>query len=217
MFVTFEGLDFSGKTTQAQRLVNRLKACPPNGETALRTVHFIREPGGTLISERLRDILLDRKHLEMCNLTELMLFSASRAQLVFQVIAPALERGEDVICDRYHDSTTAYQGYGRGLNINDVRRINAIATNGVDPELTILVDITVDEIERRKVAAGLVFDRMESSGRAFYEKVRQGYLDLARNEPDRFVRINGMTSVEQVEAEIWRAVTVRMNIHQQSG
>jgi len=217
MFVTFEGLDFSGKTTQAQRLVNRLKACPPNEETVLRKVHFIREPGGTHISERLRDILLDRKHLEMCNLTELMLFSASRAQLVFQVIGPALKRGEDVICDRYHDSTTVYQGYGRGLNIDDVRRINAIATNGLDPELTVLVDIPVDEIERRKVAAGLVFDRMESSGLAFYERVRQGYLALAREEPDRFVRINGMKSVEQVEADIWRAVTVRMNIHQQSG
>lgn len=216
MFLTFEGLDFSGKTTQAQRLVERLKADTSGRRNAQRTIHFIREPGGTRISERLREILLDRKNLEMCDLTELMLFSASRAQLVAQVIAPALEHGDDVVCDRYYDSTTAYQAYGRGVNLESVRRINNIATRGLDPDLTVLVDIPVSEIERRKVAAGIGFDRMESSGVAFYERVRQGYLELARNESKRFVCVDGTAPVEQVELDIWHAVIGRKNIYHQS-
>ncbi len=204
MFVTFEGLDFSGKTTQAQRLVEKLKLSPHGSAAVSAGIHFLREPGGTGISERLRDILLDKKNLEMSDLTELLLFSASRAQLVTQVILPALRRHEIVICDRYYDSTTAYQGFGRGLDLEAICRINRIATSGTVPDVTFLVDITVEEVERRKAAAGLVFDRMESSGKEFYERVRKGYRTLAEQEPDRVVLINGMAPVDVVEDEIWR-------------
>ncbi len=207
MFITFEGLDFSGKSTQAELLVSKLRAHPFPGARGVRPVCFVREPGGTRISERLRDILLDRKNLELNDIAELMLFSASRAQLVAEVIRPALLRGEIVIGDRFYDSTTAYQGYGRGLNLESVHRINAIATSGLVPDLTIVVDIPLEEIVRRKARAGLTFDRMESAGRAFYERVRNGYLDLVRLEPHRFIRVDGTASISSVEEEIWSSLT----------
>ena len=204
MFLTFEGVDCSGKTTQAAMLVEAL--CARSG----RIVHFIREPGGTAISERLREILLDRSNLELAELTELFLFSASRAQLVAQVILPALARGEIVVCDRFHDSTTAYQGYGRGLDLDAVRRINTVATAGTDPDLTLLVDITVGEIEARKKASGGAPDRMENAGREFYERVRKGYLAIAREQPERFVVIDGMRNVNDIARDIRRAVEERL-------
>jgi dTMP kinase len=175
-----------------------------------RIVHFIREPGGTAISERLREILLDRSNLELAELTELFLFSASRAQLVAQVILPALARGEIVVCDRFYDSTTAYQGYGRGLDLDAVRRINTVATAGTDPDLTLLVDITVGEIEARKKASGGAPDRMENAGREFYERVRKGYLAIAREQPGRFVVIDGMRNVNDIARDIRRAVEERL-------
>jgi dTMP kinase len=173
-------------------------------------VHFIREPGGTAISERLREILLDRSNLELSELTELFLFSASRAQLVAQLILPALARGEIVVCDRFYDSTTAYQGYGRGLDLEAVRRINAVATAGTEPDLTVLVDIPVGEIEARKKASGGAPDRMENAGRAFYERVRKGYLAIAREQPGRFVVIDGMRNVNDIALDIRRAVEERL-------
>lgn len=199
MFISFEGLDFSGKSTQAKLLVEQLRQ-------QRHTVHFIREPGGTVISEKIRDILLDKKHLEMSDAAEILLFSASRSQLVQQVIAPALQRGDVVVCDRYCDSTTAYQGYGRGLGLEDVHTINRFATGGTMPDLTILVDIPIEEIERRKTKAGLTFDRMESAGRAFYERVRQGYHQLAADDPGRWFRVDGMLSIETIQKEIRKAV-----------
>jgi dTMP kinase len=204
MFLTFEGVDCSGKTTQAAMLVEALRA------RSGTIVHFIREPGGTAISERLREILLDRSNLELAELTELFLFSASRAQLVAQVILPALARGEIVVCDRFHDSTTAYQGYGRGLDLDAVRSINAVATAGTDPDLTMLVDITVGEIEARKKASGGAPDRMENAGREFYERVRKGYLAIAREQPERFVVIDGMRNVDDIARDIRRAVEERL-------
>lgn len=211
MFLTFEGLDFSGKTTQARLVVEKLKAPPSNSGLSPRTVQFIREPGGTRISERLREILLDKKNLELSQMTELLLFSASRAQLVGEVVLPALRHGETVVCDRYYDSTTAYQGFGRGLDLATIHRINAAATFGLKPDLTVLVDIPVEEIERRKAVAGLPFDRMESSGKAFYEKVRHGYHEIAREEPGRFVVVDGLKSIQKLEQEIWQAVVCREN------
>lgn len=199
MFITFEGLDFSGKSTQATILVDELKRVHA-------VVHFLREPGGTVISERIRDILLDKKTLEMNDAAELMLFSAARAQLVKEVIVPALGRGEIVVCDRYHDSTTAYQGYGRGLPLDAVKSVNRFATGGVDPDLTLFIDISVDEIERRKKNAGIMFDRMESSGSTFYERVRRGYQEIARNEAQRFVAIDGMQTVDDIARRIWQVV-----------
>lgn len=199
MFITFEGLDFSGKSTQARLLLEKLKR---NN----RTVHFLREPGGTAISEAIRTVLLDTKHLDMTDAAEILLFSASRAQLVTQVIRPALQHGDVVICDRYCDSTTAYQGYGRGLDLEAVLLINRFATGGTMPDMTFLVTIPIEEIERRKIAAGLAFDRMESSGREFYERVAKGYHALARNEPERWHVIDGMKEIQEIEQEIWQRV-----------
>lgn len=205
MFITFEGLDFSGKSTQATILVEKLKKTHA-------VVHFLREPGGTKISERVRDLLLDKKHLEMTEAAELLLFSAARAQLVMEVIVPALQRSEIVICDRYYDSTTAYQGYGRGINLEAVKSINRLATGGTDPDITFFVDIPVDEIERRKQKAGMAFDRMESSGRAFYERVRTGYREIARGESHRFVTLDGMSGVEQIARDIWVLVEKKQTV-----
>ena len=203
MFITFEGLDFSGKTTQANLLVERLKQ---RGNDVV----FLREPGGTKISEKIREILLDKQHLEMNERAELFLFSAARTQLVSEVILPALQRGMIVLCDRYDDSTTAYQGFGRGLNLDQIKTINAMATAGTTPDLTVLVDIDIDEITRRQKAGGISSDRMESSGRQFYERVRAGYLTIALSEPKRFVVINGMRRTEEIHNEIWNIVYQRL-------
>jgi dTMP kinase len=203
MFITFEGLDFSGKTTQAVMLVEELKH-------AGKDVLFLREPGGTSISERIRDLLLDRVHLEMNPTAELLLFSAARSQLVTEVIEPALQRGTIVISDRFYDSTTAYQGNGRGLDLNDVRMLNRIATGGRKPDLTLFIDVGIDELLRRRHAARAEADRMESSGRAFYERVRRGYIEIAQLEPDRCRTINGERSIESIRDEISRLVNERL-------
>lgn len=205
MFLTLEGIDFSGKSTQARMLVDAL--------SRERAVCFLREPGGTPISERIRAILLDRKNLELTDRAELLLFSASRAQLVASVIRPALGRGEIVICDRYYDSTTAYQGSGRGLPMDAVRAINTFATGGLAPDLTLFIDIPVEEIERRRVAAGKGFDRMEAAGWEFFEKVRKGYCDLVAAEPGRFVRIDGTRPPDDVHADVITAVTASPLYH----
>ena len=213
MFITFEGLDFSGKSTQAKLLVERLKSMPKVNGGERMTVHFVREPGGSKISEQIRELLLDKKFPEMTDTAELLLFSASRTQLVKEVIIPALRRGETVICDRYYDSTTAYQGYARGLDLRAIQTINRLATAGTDPDLTILIDIPVEEIERRKHSAGLAFDRMESSGREFYERVRKGFLEIAAREAHRFVTMNGMASIEKVQQLVWQEVERRLSTY----
>lgn len=211
MFITFEGLDFSGKSTQAKLLVERLKNMPTATGGHHMMVHFVREPGGSKISEQIRELLLDRKFPEMTDTAELLLFSASRTQLVKEVIIPALRRGETVICDRYYDSTTAYQGYGRGLDLRAIQTINRLATAGTDPDLTIFIDIPVEEVERRKHSAGLTFDRMESSGRDFYERARKGFLEIAAKQAHRFVTINGMASIENVQQQVWQEVEPRLS------
>ena len=203
MFISFEGIDYSGKTTQAKLLVDRLKL-------AGKEVLFLREPGGTKISEKIRDILLDKLHLEMQQKTELFLFSAARTQLVSEVIAPALKRNVIVVCDRFYDSTTAYQGFGRGLDLNDIERVNLIATSGTIPDVTVLVDIEVDEIARRRRIVGLAEDRMESGGKKFYENVRRGYLSIAQKEPGRFFRIDGLLPILTLHEKIWSIVQQRL-------
>jgi dTMP kinase len=154
MFISFEGLDGCGKTTQINLLAEKLASLAYD-------VVFIREPGGTVISERIRDILLDTKHQGMNQITELLLFSAARAQLVNEVIKPALAESKMVLCDRYVDSTTAYQGYGRGLRLGAVKTINAVATLGVMPQLTFIIDLPLEELERRKKRSGANADRSD--------------------------------------------------------
>lgn len=203
MFITFEGLDQSGKTTQANLLVDRLQKMG-------KEVLLIREPGGTELSERIRDILLDHKHFSMTQKAELFLFSAARAQLVSEVIRPALQKGVIVICDRFYDSTTAYQGYGRGIDLQEVKQVNVIAVGGTIPDLTLFLDIEVEEILRRRNAAGLSADRMESSGMQFYERVRKGYHAIAAEEQQRFYILNGALASEELHQQIWKLIHSRL-------
>jgi len=205
MFITFEGLDCSGKSTQAKLLVERLRLFLP-GIGRNQTVHLIREPGGTRISERVREILLDRRSLELNADAELLLFSASRAQLVREVIVPALARREFVVCDRFLDSTTAYQGYGRGVDLQAINSIHRIATAGITPDLTLLMDIPLEEVRRRKTGMNAEEDRMEASGESFYRRVRDGYLDLATREKNRIAVLDGTKSVEVVARAVWTIV-----------
>ena len=203
MFITFEGLDYSGKSTQVTRVVERLKH---EG----RPVLLVREPGGTEIGERIRTILLDQKSHGMTDISELMLFSASRAQLVAEVVRPALGVGTVVVCDRFYDSTTAYQGWGRGIDLAAVRAINTTATFGLVPDLTFFLDVRVDEIERRIKESGAGKDRMEANGRGFYERIRDGYLELVKTE-NRFVVIDGEKAVDVIHSEIWNCITESLN------
>lgn len=199
MFISFEGIDGSGKTTQAKLLAERLQQME-------RSVLFLREPGGTEISEQIRAILLNKKNLKMTQIAELLLFSASRAQLVTEVIAPALAKGTVVITDRFADSTTAYQGFGRGLHLGGVASINSIATSGTLPRKTFFIDIPVQEMYSRRKASGQEIDRMEMSNTEFYERVREGYLTLAKQEPGRIVTIDGRQPIDAIHTIIWNEV-----------
>lgn len=191
MFITFEGIDFCGKSTQVELL---RKFFIEKGNKVV----VIREPGGTEISERIRDILLDRKNSEMKIETEFLLFSSSRSQLVREIILPALERGDIVISDRFHDSSTAYQGFGRGLDISKINTVNSFAIADVIPDITFLIDITVEECLRRKaLKSHIELDRIEISSNSFYQKVREGYLKMAENEK-RFIVIDGTKKIEDI-------------------
>jgi dTMP kinase len=198
MFITFEGLDYSGKSTQVRLLADTLKHENFN-------ILVLREPGGTEIGERIRTILLDKKISGMTSVSELFLFSASRAQLVEEVIKPAIEGGLVVICDRFYDSLTAYQGWGKRVPLETIKVVNASASSGLTPDLTFFLDIPVDEVERRMRRARTSRDRMESNGREFYERARQGYLQIAAAER-RFRVIDGLQPVDAIQELIWKTV-----------
>ena len=200
MFITFEGLDFCGKSTQIELLKNFLEN--ENKETLV-----IREPGGTEISEKIREILLDKKNSGMTSETELLLFYASRAQLFKQVIEPNLKRGVFVLSDRFYDSSTAYQGYGRGLDIDFIKALNKFALNNKKPDLTFFIDLPLEKLNERKLKHGASnLDRIETSDEDFYKRVRRGYLDLA-NECERIKVIDGTRSIEEVSKEIISVVS----------
>lgn len=199
MFISFEGIDCCGKSTQVTLLIEKLQSIH-------RDHLLLREPGGTSISEKIRSILLDKKNLNMTQISELMLFSASRAQLVNEVIKPALLERRIVICDRYVDSTTAYQGFGRGLPLGAVKTINRVVTMDVMPKKTFFIDITVQEMIDRRKASKLEVDRMELANNDFFERVRKGYHELAKEEPDRFVVINGKQTIMEIHEEVWGVV-----------
>ncbi len=173
MFITFEGIDLSGKTTQATLLYNYLKR---KGKKVI----FVREPGGTLVSEKIRKILLDRKNKNMFPLTEFFLFSASRYQLTKEVIKPHLEKGYIVICDRYFDSSTAYQGYGGLVALKYINMINRIASENLLPDLTFLVDIPLEESIKRRKETNKINDRFESKEINYYKKIIAGYKKISR-------------------------------------
>ena len=199
MFITFEGIDLSGKSTQIKLLKNFL-------ENKKKKVISVREPGGTEISEKIRDILLDKDHLKMGDLTEFLLFSSSRQQLTKEIIIPHLKKKYFVLSDRYFDSSTAYQGYGGMIDLKIIKNINRIATDGLIPDLTFLINISIDECIRRKKLMKKTEDRIEQKKISYYKKVINGYLQIAKNNKRRFVVINGTNSIERIHEEIVASV-----------
>ncbi len=204
-FISFEGPEGSGKTTQARRLISHLQR---DGVQ----VHYTREPGGTPTGEIIRDILQHDKAGEpICPESEVFLFAASRAQLVRNIIQPALDRGSVVISDRFVDSTTAYQGYGRGFPVEKMITINDFAVGKTIPDITLLIDVPIElsfkRLARRQQETFEGSDRIEREERAFHERVRSGYLELAKRWPERIRLLDGTKSPDELEAEIWRLVS----------
>jgi dTMP kinase len=198
MFITFEGIDGSGKSTQIQLLKEML-------EKRNHVVTILREPGGNILSEQIRQLLLDSKE-QVDPRCELLLFTAARAQLVGSVIRPALEAGNIVICDRYIDSSVAYQGYGRGLSIESIESINDFATAGLIPDITFIFDLSVDDAAKR---AGFRSndnqtkpDRMERSGDAFFERTKQGYLEIAKKSDRNIFIINAIDAMNDIREQV---------------
>jgi dTMP kinase len=189
LFITFEGIDGSGKSTQCQMLKTWY-------ESMGRTVHVLREPGGTSISEQIRDILLDKNNKEMNPIAEMLLYFASRNQLVSEKVLPALKRNDVVILDRYVDSTVAYQGYGRGLDLQHIKDVANVAVEGLSPALTIVVDTPLDTATNRQ--SGKDLDRLEMEVSDFKERVRNGFLKLANEEPDRVFVVDGTLSKSKI-------------------
>jgi len=195
LFITLEGGEGSGKSTQAQALRALL-------EDAGRSVTVTREPAGCPLGQRVRELLNDPS-LKLDARSEFLLFATARAQHVAEVIRPALDRGEVVVCDRFGDSSVAYQGYGRGLSPDDVRDVNRMATQGLVPDLTVLLDVPVETGLGRK-AGEKAPDRIGQEGAQFHERVRQGYLAMAAQEPDRFLVRDGTLAPEEITRTIWR-------------
>jgi dTMP kinase len=189
--VTFEGIDGSGKSTQAVFVAEWLRE---QGVSVLS----LREPGGTAIGESIRKILLAKANTAMCMETELLLFSAARAQLIREVIEPALTLGNWVVCDRFYDSTTAYQGYGRGIDRTMIHQLQAIATGGLRPDKTFLLDVTIPVAVDRLAGRLGKADRLDEEDTGFMVRTREGYFEILREEPDRLVRIDA----DQTETEI---------------
>ena len=196
-FITFEGGEGSGKSTQLHLLASRL-------ESAGLPVRILREPGGTPVGEAVRALLLDPEHTGLDAIAELLLYEASRAQLVAEVIEPALESGEIVLCDRFCDSTVAYQGFGRGLPLADVTALNAIATGGLAPDRTVLLDIDPELGLSRATAHGA--DRLESEDIAFHRRVREGFLSVATAEPLRVRVVDASGDAETVASRVAAAL-----------
>jgi dTMP kinase len=203
MFITFEGPDGSGKTTQISLLADYLRE---QGFSVLVT----REPGGTDIGDQIRNCLHDVRNTNMTPRAEILLYSASRAQLVHETIVPALQSGATVICDRFADSTLAYQGYGRGLNLDDLHYITRFATGGLRPDLTFLLDMDVEDGISRRTQGGEEMNRMDLQKASFYRRVREGYLQMARDEPQRWVVVDADGPVDQVQQAIRREFDRRL-------
>jgi dTMP kinase len=201
LFITFEGPDGSGKSTQIELVANHLRQLGYQ-------VYCTREPGGTSIGNQIRDVLHDVNNTEMTARTEILLYSASRAQLVEQTILPHLAQGRIVLCDRYADSTYAYQGYGRELDFDTLRAITDFATQCLKPDLTIYLDLEVEEGLQRKATASTAgqgeWNRMDQLELAFHQRVRNGYLEMARAEPERWLVVNAAASVEEINRAICR-------------
>ena len=200
-FITFEGIDGSGKTTQINLLEQTL---------VLKDIPYVifREPGGTKLSEKIREILLDSENINLSTLAESLLFVASRAQLTVEKIKPALEQDKLVICDRFVDSTIAYQGYGRGINIKYLEELNMFGTDDIIPNLTIILDI--DPVQAEGRIHGSTHDRMESSGNDFFKRVREGYYNIARDHSQRCVIIDGNKPADIVFEDVYTEINKKI-------
>jgi len=194
VFISFEGIDGCGKSTQVDLLINKLK---DNGKNPV----LVREPGGTGISEEIRDTLLKTQNCLMTSRTEALLMTASRAQLTKEIIIPELANNRYIIADRFKDSTLAYQSGGRGLNLEFLIKLNNFATYDIDPDLTFFIDIDPVSAEQRIKKKSL--DRIESSGIKFQTKVRESYLKIAKLFPARFHIIDGMDTIQNIHNSIW--------------
>jgi len=208
MFITFEGPDGSGKTSQISKLADFLTQC---GVAVLTT----REPGGTSIGDQIRAVLSELANKEMQPRTEILLFQASRAQLVEQVIVPHLRNNGIVLCDRYADSTLAYQGYGHQVDLALLNTIISFATNDLKPDLTLLFDINA-EVGLQRRASGGDWNRLDAYELEFHHRVRQGYLEMVRAEPDRWVVIDAKQPPEIVQEAVRKAVMERLPTRYQS-
>lgn len=207
-FITFEGIEGCGKSTQLRLLAARLEQ---QGFSVVTT----REPGGSPIADQIRAILLDAGNSAMTPMAELLLYAAARAQHVEEVIVPALKSGKIVLCDRFTDATVAYQGYGRGLEMSTILELNLLASRSLRPDISILLDCPVETgLSRAKArienSAGAREERFELEEMAFHEKVRQGYLELAAREPQRFIVVSGSLGMEETAAEIFGLVAPRL-------
>ena len=203
-FITFEGGEGCGKSTQVRRLKEALEA---EGHEVLLT----REPGGTRLSELIRGLLKDEREDPPCDRAELLLFLAARAQLVRSVIRPALDAGTWVVSDRFSDSTFAYQGYGRGLPLDVLRLANDFACEGLKPDLTVLLDVDTEtsraRLRKREAATNTTADRIEQAGDAFHARLRQGFLEMAAQEPNRIVTIEASGTPDEVWEKVWKSLT----------
>ena len=205
LFITFEGPEGSGKTTQIKRLAEHLRG---RGCDVLT----VREPGGTSISEQIRAVLHSLDNREMQPRTEILLYCAARAQLVGQVIRPHLQSGGVVLCDRYADSTLAYQGYGRRLDLQTLRMILDFATGGLAPDLTLYLDIDIEAGLKRKKTGGVEWNRMDDLEVEFYRRVRSGYLEMVAQDPARWVVRDAACDAETIAGEIREMVEKRLMI-----
>jgi dTMP kinase len=203
MFITLEGPDGSGKTSHMQPLAEWLE------EQGYR-VHTAREPGGTPISEQIRQVIHDLKNTEMHPHTETLLYQAARAQIVEQAIRPKLAAGWIVLCDRYADSTLAYQGYGHQQNLEEIRVLVHYATGGLVPDLTLLLDVDVETGLSRRQKSGGEWNRLDAYQLEFHRRVRDGYLELARQEPGRWVLVDAGKAWEKVQTELRRVILERV-------
>ncbi|MBN1219641.1 MAG: dTMP kinase [Anaerolineae bacterium] len=208
LFITFEGPDGSGKSTQIGLVAEYL-------QQGGYQVYCTREPGGTAIGNQIRAVLHDVDNTAMTSRAEILLYSASRAQLVEQIILPHLAAGHIVLCDRYADSTYAYQGYGRQLDFDTLQAITGFATQNLKPDLTIYLDLEVEKGLQRKVAANTAgqgeWNRMDQLELEFHQRVRQGYLEMARTEPERWLVVDATASVADINRTICRRVEEKIN------
>lgn len=204
-FISFEGIDFSGKTTQIDLLKEQL-------EDLGKKVVIMREPGGTPISEKIRNILLDKNNFEMTDVCEVLLYSAARHQLVSQRIIEELNSGNFVIADRYVDSTTTYQGFGRKLPMKFINQLNLIVTEGIMPNITFYLDLSLADLEHRMKVHNGTIDRLENAGTEFYNRIRKGYNKIAELEKERYKIIDASKTIEQINSEIWEFVISKLNL-----